>query len=149
MLKAASTHRPSMAKRHDLGHDHGDHDHGDAELSITAKKASKVKRVVSGTSFSVEGLDKGSFVIASNLKELKSRMKSDADVVYDVEQGTLYLNKNRSKKGWGAKRVGGLTAKFKGKPELSEDNFDELTAQSIGAGRTIREMRNFRKYLLI
>ena len=114
-----------------------------------AKEASKVKRVVAGTSFSVEGLDKGSFVIASNLKELKSRMKSDADVVYDVEQGTLYLNKNRSKKGWGAKRVGGLTAKFKGKPELSEDNFDELTAQSIGAGRTIREMRNFRKYLLI
>jgi len=145
VLKAASTHRPSMAK----GHDHVDHDHGDAELSITATKASKVKRVVAGTSFSVAGLDKGSFVIASNLKELKSRMKSDADVVYDVEQGTLYLNENRSKKGWGAKRVGGLTAKFKGKPELSADNFDELTAQSIGAGRTIREMRNFRKYLLI
>ena len=55
-----------MEKGHDLGHDHGDHDHGDAELTITAKKASKVKYVVAGTSFSVEGVDKGSFVIAFN-----------------------------------------------------------------------------------
>ena len=135
------------------GHVHVDHDHGDAELTITATKASKVKRVVAGTSFSVAGLDKGSFVIASNRKELKSLMKSDADVVYDVKKGTLYLNENGSKKGWGAKRVGGLIAKFTGKLELSAVNFDELTAQSIeaggGAGLSIQEMCMFRKNLFI
>ena len=54
-------------------------------------------------------------------------MKSDADVVYDKRKGKLFLNDNGSKKGWGAKKVGGLVAKFKGKPELSADNFDGLT----------------------
>ena len=31
-------------------------------------------------------------------------------------------------KGWGAKKVGGLLAKFKGKPELTADNFEGLSA---------------------
>ena len=41
-------------------------------------------------------------------------MKSDADVVYDESKGKLYLNDNGTAKGWGAKKVGGLLAKFKG-----------------------------------
>ena len=55
-------------------------------------------------------------------------MKSDADVVYDERKGKLFLNDNGTKKGWGAKKVGGLVAKFKGKPKLSADLFDQLTA---------------------
>ena len=57
-------------------------------------------------------------------------MKSDVDVVYDEKKGKLYLNENGEAKGWGAKKVGGLLAKFKGKPELSADNFDGLSAHS-------------------
>ncbi|WP_413440636.1 hypothetical protein [Synechococcus sp. MIT S1220] len=55
-------------------------------------------------------------------------MKSDADVVYDTKKGKLYLNANGEEKGWGKKKVGGLIARFKGKPELSADHFDGLTA---------------------
>ena len=55
-------------------------------------------------------------------------MKSDADVVYDESKGKLYLNDNGTAKGWGAKKVGGLLAKFKGKPELTADHFDGLSA---------------------
>ena len=55
-------------------------------------------------------------------------MKSDADVVYDEKKGKLYLNENGEKKGWGAKKVGGLIAKFKGKPELTAEHFDGLSA---------------------
>ena len=55
-------------------------------------------------------------------------MKSDADVVYDESKGKLYLNDNGTAKGWGAKKVGGLLAKFKGKPELTADNFEGLSA---------------------
>ena len=54
-------------------------------------------------------------------------MRSDADVVYDEKKGKLFLNDNGTAKGWGAKKVGGLVAKFKGKPELSADHFDGLT----------------------
>ena len=54
-------------------------------------------------------------------------MKSDADVVYDQSKGKLFLNDNGTAKGWGAKKVGGLVAKFKGKPELSAEQFDGLT----------------------
>ena len=69
-------------------------------------------------------------------------MKSDADVVYDKRKGKLFLNDNGSKKGWGAKKVGGLVAKFKGKPELSADLFDELTAHGgddITGGADIKD----------
>ena len=57
-------------------------------------------------------------------------MKSGADVVYDEKKGKLYLNANGEEKGWGKKKVGGLIAKFKGKPELSADHFDGLSAHS-------------------
>ena len=96
--------------------------------------AQKLTKVAKGTaadpdaSFSVEGTDGGTFAIASSKKELKQLMKSDADVVYDERKGKLFLNDNGTKKGWGAKKVGGLVAKFKGKPELSADLFDQLTA---------------------
>ena len=62
----------------------------------------------------MEGVDGGSFAIASNKKELKQLMKSDADVVYYEKKGKLYLNENGEEKGWGAKKVGGLLANFTG-----------------------------------
>jgi len=95
---------------------------------FNAQKVSKVKAVDADASFSVEGTDGGTFAIASSKKELKQLMKSDADVVYDQSKGKLFLNDNGTAKGWGAKKVGGLVAKFKGKPELSADQFDGLTA---------------------
>ena len=78
----------------------------------------------------MEGVDAGSFAIASNKKELKQLMTSDADVVYDEKKGKLYLNDNGTAKGWGAKKVGGLIAKFKSKPELTAEQFDGLSAHS-------------------
>ena len=98
--------------------------------AFTPKKVSKVKGFDADTSYSVEGVDAGSFAIASNKKELKQMMTSDADVVYDEKKGKLFLNDNGTAKGWGAKKVGGLIAKFKSKPELTADNFDGLSAHS-------------------
>lgn len=97
-------------------------------LEFNAKKPSKVKAVDPDASYSVEGTDGGSFAIASTKKELKQLMKSDAEVVYDESKGKLYLNDNGTAKGWGEKKVGGLLAKFKGKPELTADNFEGLSA---------------------
>ena len=97
---------------------------------FTAKKVSKVKGVDADASYSVEGADGGSFAIASSKKELKQLMTSDAAVVYDEKKGKLYLNENGTAKGWGAKKVGGLIAKFKGKPELTAEDFDGLSAHS-------------------
>ena len=98
--------------------------------AFTPKKVSKVKGFDADASYSVEGVDAGSFAIASSKKELKQLMTSDAAVVYDEKKGRLYLNDNGTAKGWGAKKVGGLIAKFKSKPELSADNFDGLSAHS-------------------
>ena len=104
---------------------------------FNAQKVTKVDAGVidgvDGAVFSVEGTDGGSFAIASSKKELKALMKSDADVVYDSKKGKLFLNDNGTSKGWGAKKVGGLVAKFKGKPELSADHFDGLTAHGSSA----------------
>ena len=99
-------------------------------LEFNAKKPSKVKAVDPDASYSVEGADGGSFAIASSKKELKSLMKSAADVVYDKSKGKLYLNDNGTTNGWGQKKVGGLLAKFKGKPELTADHFDGLSAHT-------------------
>jgi hypothetical protein len=98
--------------------------------AFTPKKVSKVKGVDADASFSIDGMDNGSFAIASSKKELKALMKSDADVVYDEKKGKLYLNDNGTAKGWGAKKVGGLIAKFKSKPALSAEQFDGLSAHS-------------------
>ena len=98
--------------------------------AFTPKKVSKVKAFDADASYSVEGTDGGSFAIASSKKELKQLMKSAADVVYYEKKGKLYLNENGEKKGWGAKKVGGLIAKFKSKPELSADHFEGLLAHS-------------------
>ena len=112
---------------------------------FNAQKVSKVSKsaaVDPDASFSVEGTDGGTFAIASSKKELKQLMKSDADVVYDERKGKLFLNDNGTAKGWGAKKVGGLVAKFKGKPELSADHFDGLTAHggdAITGGGDIKE----------
>ncbi|AII43668.1 hypothetical protein KR100_09875 [Synechococcus sp. KORDI-100] len=95
---------------------------------FNAKKVSKVKAVDPDASYSVEGTAGGSFAIASSKKELKQLMKSDAAVVYDEKKGKLYLNENGTAKGWGAKKVGGLIAKFKGKPELSAEQFEGMEA---------------------
>ena len=93
---------------------------------FNAKKVSKVKAVDPDASYSVEGTEGGSFAIASSKKDLKALMKSDAAVVYDETKGKLYLNANGEEKGWGKKKVGGLIARFKGKPELSADHFEGL-----------------------
>ena len=98
--------------------------------AFTPKKVSKVKGFDADASYSVEGVDAGSFAIASSKKELKQLMTSDAAVVYDEKKGKLYLNENGTGKGWGDKKVGGLLAKFKGKPELSAEQFDGLSAHS-------------------
>ena len=96
-------------------------------LEFNARKAAKVKSVAPDASFSVEDTDGGSFAIASSRKELKALMKSDADVVYDESKGKLYRNDNGTAKGWGVKKVGGLLATFKGKPELSANQFEGLS----------------------
>ena len=57
-------------------------------------------------------------------------MQSDSDVVYDESKGKLFFNENGTAKGWGAKKVGGLLAKFKSKPELTADNFEGLSAHT-------------------
>jgi len=99
-------------------------------LELPIGKVSKVKDHHGDAIYSVDELGsfEGSFAIASSKKELKQLMKSDAEVVYDESKGKLYLNDNGTAKGWGAKKVGGLLAKFKGKPELSADNFEGLSA---------------------
>ena len=97
-------------------------------LEFNAKKPSKVKVVDPDAIYSVKGTHGGSFAIASSKKELKALMKSDAEVVYDESKGKLFLNDNGTAKGWGKKKVGGLLATFKGKPELSADHFEGLSA---------------------
>ena len=122
---------------------------------FTPKKVSKVKGVDADASFSIDGMDNGSFAIASSKKELKQLMTSDAAVVYDEKKGKLYLNENGTAKGWGAKKVGGLIAKFKGKPELSADFFDGLSAHSDavtggtskGQGDTKDQIASYRETL--
>ena len=124
--------------------------------AFTPKKVSKVKGVDADASFSIDGMDNGSFAIASSKKELKALMKSDAAVVYDEKKGKLYLNENGTAKGWGAKKVGGLIAKFKGKPELSADHFDGLSAHgdavtggggNKGQGDTKDQIASYRETL--
>ena len=117
-----------MGKGHDHDHHGHDHDHNEEVLEFSAKKPSKVKSFDSDALIHVDGTDGGSFAIASNRKQLKQLMKSDAAVVYDESKGKLYLNDNGTAKGWGAKKVGGLLAKFKGNPELSSDHFEGLSA---------------------
>ena len=99
-------------------------------LELPIGKVSKVKDHHGDAIYSVDELGsfEGSFAIASSKKELKALMKSDAEVVYDKSKGKLFLNDNGTAKGWGKKKVGGLLATFKGKPELSADNFEGLSA---------------------
>ena len=101
-------------------------------LELPIGKVSKVKDHHGDAIYSVDELGsfEGSFAIASSKKELKALMKSDADVVYDESKGRLYLNDNGTAKGWGAKKVGGLLAKVKGKPVLTADNFEGLSAHT-------------------
>ncbi|AII43667.1 hypothetical protein KR100_09870 [Synechococcus sp. KORDI-100] len=111
-------------------HDHHghDHDHGEEVLEFSAKKPSKLKSLDPDALIHVDGIEDGSFAVASSKKELKALMKSDADVVYDEKKGKLYLNDNGTAKGWGKKKVGGLLATFKGKPDLTADHFEGLSA---------------------
>ena len=102
-------------------------------LEFNARKAVKVKAVAPDASYGVENTDGGSFAIASSKKELKALMKSDADVVYDESKGKLYRNDNGTAKGWGVKKVGGLLATFKGKPELSANQFEGLSEHKDNA----------------
>ena len=111
-------------------------------LELPIDKVSKVKNHHGDAIYSVDELGsfKGSFAIASSKKELKALMKSDADIVYDEKKGKLYLNDNGTAYSWGAKKVGGLVAAFNGKPELTADNFEGLSAHKgdaiTGGGRS-------------
>lgn len=102
-------------------------------LELPIGKVSKIKHHHGDSIYSIDELDgfAGTFAIARNKKQLNSLKTSDADVVYDKSKGKLYLNDNGSQKGWGTKKVGGLLAWFKGKPELSADNFEALSAHQI------------------
>ena len=99
-------------------------------ITFIAKKPAKIKKFDSDAIYRVKGVRAGNFSIASNKKELKRLMKSTVDVVYLERKGKLYLNENGEKNGWGAKKVGGLIANFKGKPELEAANFRGLSSYS-------------------
>ena len=86
-------------------------------MELSPKKPVKLKTLDADAEIHVAGFEEGTFAIASSKKHLKKLMKSDADVVYDEKKGKLYLNDNGTAKGWGKKKVGGLLATFKGKPE--------------------------------
>ena len=109
------------------GHVH-DHDHGEEVLEFSAKKPSKLKSLDADALIHVDGIEDGSFAVASSKKQLKQLMQSDADVVYDEKKGKLYLNANGEEKGWGKKKVGGLIARFKDKPQLSVEQFEGMQA---------------------
>ena len=105
-------------------------------------QVSTIKGFNPDDTFSLEGIDDGTFAIASSKKELKQLKKSDADVVYDERKGKLYINGNGTKKGWGKDDHDGLVAKFKGKPELSASNFDGLStheSDAITGGEDIKD----------
>ena len=105
-------------------------------------QVSTIKGFNPDDTFSLEGIDDGTFAIASSKKELKQLKKSDADVVYDERKGKLYINGNGTKKGWGKDDHDGLIAKFKGKPELSASNIDGLTtheSDAITGGEDIKD----------
>ena len=135
-----------MARGQDL--DHRSHDHsrqrgqenGVDALKFSARKPSKVRQHQSEDSYSVEGITEGHFAVASSKKQLKQLMNSEADMVYDQKKGNLYLNSNGEMSGWGKKKVGGLVARFKSKPELKAGHFegmklfdgDELTGHTDG-----------------
>ena len=105
-------------------------------------QVSTIKGFNPDDTFSLEGIDAGTFAIASSKKELKQLKKSDADVVYDERKGKLYINGNGTKKGWGKDDHDGLVAKFKGKPELSASNIDGLTtheSDAITGGEDIKD----------
>ena len=64
------------------------------------------------------------------------------------KKGKPDLNDNDTAKGWGANQVGGLIAKFKGKPELSADHFDGLSASArIKDGETKDQIAAYRETL--
>ena len=107
-----------------------------------AHKVTKFDAINPDDTFSVDGIEARTFAIASSKKELKQLMKSDAGLVYDQSKGKLFHNANGTAKGWGKKNDGGLLAKFKGNPELSADNFDDVTAyggDAVTGGEDIKD----------
>ena len=107
-----------------------------------AHKVTKFDAINPDDTFSVDGIENRTFAIASSKKELKQLMKSDAGLVYDQSKGKLFHNANGTAKGWGKKNDGGLLAKFKGNPELSADNFDDVTAyggDAVTGGEDIKD----------
>ena len=93
---------------------------------FSVKEVIKIKAVYPGASYSIEGIGGGTFAIASTKPDFNRLKESDANVVYYQKKGKLYLNANGSSDGWGAEGVGGLLAKFQGKPKpvLSADHFE-------------------------
>ena len=59
--------------------------------------------------------------------KLKRLSKKDYDFIYFERKGWLYFDGNGSDKNWGDSSEGGLVAIFKGKPELTADDFTLLS----------------------
>ena len=83
--------------------------------------------VISPEAFpALQGSSEINFASTNKKKELKLLSKQDYDFVYFEKKGRLYFNGNGSKKNWGGSDEGGLVAVFKGKPELTRDDFTIL-----------------------
>ena len=93
------------------------------EISVKRSQSISMSK---GGKFRIKEMNGGNFAIAKNRKELKKLSRSNVDVVYEQTTGKLYLNDNLKEKGWAKKGKRSLLAKFKGKPDLSNSNFDGL-----------------------
>ena len=74
----------------------------------------------------LEGSSSISFASTKSKKKLNQFSREDFDFVYFEKKGLLYFDGNRSDKGWGDSKEGGLVAILKGKPEVSMDDFTLL-----------------------
>jgi len=68
----------------------------------------------------LKGLGDIEFVAAESKKQLKSELKSSANIVYYQPRGELYYDQNSRKNGFGK---GGLFATLEGSPMLSAEDF--------------------------
>ena len=107
----------------------------DSFESFTRKSADKIigfdasegdRIAVSAVAFpGLEGASEINFVSAKSYRELKRFSKEDYDFVY-FKNRSLYFDGNSSDKKWGDSNEGGLVAIFKGKPDLTVEDFTLL-----------------------
>ena len=66
-----------------------------------------------------DGNDLAKFSLAKNWKAVKKLINKKVDFIYNQQDGSLYFNENKEKKGFGD---GGIVAMFKGSPRLTKRN---------------------------